>query len=325
MAEAAIPVDLFNPGQVFACLGFLEAADILLGGAEGAFDWGDEGNVRFRLSSNEERNPVEVVLAFLANADIRQLCPPTYDANLSQGSEEVTGGQSDDEEDGTYGGSEVVRSAVEISEMFPAKQGDKMALPIQIKSDGYSTIELSHWADGSSRDTFKLYSGNRSAYSIARAMLLGVRQKPSKAQASKRQPTDIVTKGLSQLWQENRGKLAEDPFNVVTPMGGSFNFDPRGAWTAIDTGYSPNDQKYTVEASPIVEVLAALGMEHARPHIPSTRQVHYAVWGLLLPPLLARAALTAVIPSLPMRRFHFKLDLSGKNKVVMFSQEEFSP
>jgi CRISPR-associated protein Csb3 len=35
MAQADIPVDLFNPGQVFACLGFLEAADIVLGDAEG--------------------------------------------------------------------------------------------------------------------------------------------------------------------------------------------------------------------------------------------------------------------------------------------------
>jgi hypothetical protein len=27
MAEASIPVDLLNPGQVFACLGFMEAAE----------------------------------------------------------------------------------------------------------------------------------------------------------------------------------------------------------------------------------------------------------------------------------------------------------
>jgi len=38
MAEASIPVDLFNPGQVFACLGFLETTDVLLGNAEGGFD-----------------------------------------------------------------------------------------------------------------------------------------------------------------------------------------------------------------------------------------------------------------------------------------------
>src|SRR6266478_2404604 len=49
MAEAAIPVDLSNPGQVFACLGFLEAADALVGDAEGGFDWSDEADVRFSL------------------------------------------------------------------------------------------------------------------------------------------------------------------------------------------------------------------------------------------------------------------------------------
>ena len=48
-------------------------------------------------------------------------------------------------------------------------------------------------------------------------------------------------------------------------MGGSFNFDPRGAWTAIDAGYSPNEHKHAVEASPVVEFLAAWGLEHARP------------------------------------------------------------
>lgn len=47
MSATSIPVDLFNPGQVFACLGLLEAADILLGDAEGGFNWGDETDVRF--------------------------------------------------------------------------------------------------------------------------------------------------------------------------------------------------------------------------------------------------------------------------------------
>src|SRR6266568_4243039 len=44
MAEARIPIDLFNPGQVFACLGFLEAADTLLGDARGGFDWSNESD-----------------------------------------------------------------------------------------------------------------------------------------------------------------------------------------------------------------------------------------------------------------------------------------
>ncbi len=29
MASATVPVDLLNPGQVFACLGIMEAAEIL--------------------------------------------------------------------------------------------------------------------------------------------------------------------------------------------------------------------------------------------------------------------------------------------------------
>jgi CRISPR-associated protein Csb3 len=62
MAEASIPVDLFNPGQVFACLGFLEGAQLLLGDAEGGFDWSDSEQVRFRLNTAGAENPFAVVL-----------------------------------------------------------------------------------------------------------------------------------------------------------------------------------------------------------------------------------------------------------------------
>ena len=55
MALADIHVDLFNPGQVFACLGFLEAADVLIGDAEGGFDWSDDAQARFRLTSPGDR------------------------------------------------------------------------------------------------------------------------------------------------------------------------------------------------------------------------------------------------------------------------------
>ena len=51
MADRTIPVDLWNPGQVFACLGFLEGAESLLGDAEGGFDWSDPTAPRFRLSA----------------------------------------------------------------------------------------------------------------------------------------------------------------------------------------------------------------------------------------------------------------------------------
>ena len=78
MAEHAIPVNLYNPGQVFACLGFLEAADVLLGDAEGGFDWSDAANVVFRLGAAGDENPVAAVLEFLAAATPRRWAPVGY-------------------------------------------------------------------------------------------------------------------------------------------------------------------------------------------------------------------------------------------------------
>lgn len=77
MADAIIPVDLRNPGQVFACLGLMEAAEILIGPAEGAYHWsGRETRVTFRLSVDGPADPVLEVLRFLSKAEVRALVPP---------------------------------------------------------------------------------------------------------------------------------------------------------------------------------------------------------------------------------------------------------
>ena len=65
MAESTIPVDLLNPGHVFACLGIMEAADLLLGGAAGAFDWHDGRETMFRVAAEGSDPPVERVMRFL--------------------------------------------------------------------------------------------------------------------------------------------------------------------------------------------------------------------------------------------------------------------
>jgi len=326
MAEAAIPVDLYNPGQVFACLGFLEAADMLLGDAEGGFEWRDEEDVKFVLSAPGERNPFEVVLEFLAETEPKIWGPVGYaDPPPKKGknaANEEGDSEDDDPEDAE---TETADPSLELLKTFPAGKGDRMALPILIGGGNRPTVALGHWADGSSRESFKLYAGNRSADKIARAMMKGVRKKPSKSQKQKGEPGDLKAKGIAQLWEEERTNLIDWPFHILTPMGGSFNFDPRGAWTAIDAGYSPNEHKHTVEASPVVEFLAAWGLEHARPEEFDTRQVRYTAWGTLLPPILAQAALTGAIPSLPMRHFRFKLGMSGKNKVVTFAELETQP
>lgn len=312
MSEESIPVDLFNPGQVFACLGFLEGAEVLLGDAEGGFDWSDS-NVRFHLNASAHVNPFAVVLEYLAAATPVRYAPAGFVESSAKLAEEADDDDSGDEEED----SAASRSALAKSDSFPAKAGDATSLPIFLRCNGRADVAIGHWADGSSRDTFKLYAGNRSAEKIARAMLIGTREKPKKGQVL----GALKTNGISQLWAERRTQLIEDPF-LPTPLGGSFNFDPRGAWTALDAGYSPNTQKHQVGSSPVVQMLAAWGLEHARPFEFGVRQVRYGAWGEMLPPVLARAALSGGDGASLRKVFRFELALSGKNKIVTFSQQE---
>jgi CRISPR-associated protein Csx14 len=317
MAQASIPVDLFNPGQVFACMGFLEAADILLGNARGGFEW-PNGESKFSLHSSGDKNPFAVVLEFLGNAEIRECGHKGYKPPPPKGKKKKADNSSAVDDDAEESSVAVVTAL----ETFPASSGDPLALPVRLvdfTGDRCRCLFVTHWTDGSSRNDFKLYSGNRSAASIARAMLQGTGKRTARKPAG---AGAIKTRGLANLWKERCAEMTARPFEVLTSMGGSFNFDPRGAWTAIDAGYSPNDQKHAVEASPVVEMLAAIGLDHARPDEFETRDVRYGVWNKLLPPVLARPALAGARFGGPMRVFRFTLNLAGKNKVVTFSREE---
>lgn len=306
MAEASIPIDLFNPGQVFACLGFMEAADILLGDVEGGFDWSEEGPVRFHLGAPGDQNPFAVVLRFLCEAEVVPYAPIGYRDSLSRRK------GTDSWDDSTDG------RVLDRSETFPSATGDRMALPIELRVGELPSVGMSHWADGSGRNDFKLYAGNRSAAGIAIAMLGGTRGKPKKGQGV----GNVKTHGIDSLWRKHGDTLAARPFDSLVVMGGSFNLDPRGAWTAIDAGYSPNKQKHAVAASPVVELLAALGLEHARPHETKDREVGYGAWGWRLPLILARHAISGAIAGVPTRRFRFVFGGTKHNKVVTFAQEE---
>lgn len=319
MAESKIPVDLFNPGQVFACLGFMELADVLQGDAEAGFDWSDAQKTQFHLSAAGDEAPVKVVLGFLAEATVNRVVPVGYtEPPKKKASSEDDDGNDDEIDVDEEAGDEEVASQGGCSETFPAKEPDALSLPVQLSVEGKPSVEMSHWADGSARNTFKLYSGNRSAERIARTMLSGVREKPKKKQTQ----GDLKYKGFAHLWNERQPDLLANPLDVLTSLGGSFNFDPRGAWTALNAGYSPNTQKHGVAASPLVHLLAACGLEHTRPVEFGVRQVRYCVWSGLLPVTLARVAFQGSIPSLPTRYFRFELALSGKNKIVTFGQQE---
>ncbi len=286
MGQVTIPVDLLNPGQVFGCLGLLEAADVLCGPAEGGFDWA--GQCGFMLRAENAENPILEILNYLAEVELKTVTPSGWSPD------------------------NVHSEDIERIDSFPTKNPDRMAMPIILQGKERPAILLSHWCDGSSRNEFKLYSGNRTAMSIASSMLRGTMSKTGKTK----------TFGVRNLWQEHREKLLVDPFNTLTAMGGSFNFDPRGAWTAIDAGYSPNEHKHEVMASPLVEIMAVFGLEHARPAEIANRLYRYAIWSEMLPPQLARAAMGCCFPHVMHRYFRFRLELSGKNKVVYYANEE---
>ena len=199
---ASIPVDLKSPGQVLAYMGFLEAAEVLLGGVEGHFEW-TASQAKFVLRADGDKNPFEGVLEFLSNAKISELTPIGYvEGGASDGDEDEdedatpgepeAGVESDDEDEDDEG---KVQGRV-VTPAFPSSEGDRNALPIQLVDDG-RRLTVSHWADGSSRDDFKLYSGNRSANRIATQMLQGVREKPKRNQSF----GEVRNRGLQQLWK----------------------------------------------------------------------------------------------------------------------------
>lgn len=299
MAHASIPVDLLNPGQVFACLGFLEAADILLGNAEGGFQWTSAAEPCFEIAANGPDSPFSAVLEFLATAQLNRLAPGRYSDPQASGG--VAKPKRAKKQPGkVQGDGETNESPLLAVDTFPAREADRLALPLRLERNSHY-LDVTHWSDASSRNSFKLFAGQQRSHMIAGQMLDAIRR----------------------LWTASKQALLDDPLGLTLPLGGSsFKFDPRKSWTPIDAGYSPDEQAHAVEASPVVEMLAAIGLEHARPEEFETRRVRYGVWKGALPPVLARPALAGIPLGVPARIFRFTLDLSGKNKVVTFAQEE---
>lgn len=141
MAEAVIPVDLFNPGQVFACLGLLEAADALVGAAQGGFDWRDSSSVQFLIRANGERSPVAVVLDFLERAEVVSLAPA--------GSPHSTARWN------------VRTITLPQGAPFPFPDPPSPAtLPAKLVTDSATGLAVDYWGDAARRDAAKFWAGS---------------------------------------------------------------------------------------------------------------------------------------------------------------------
>lgn len=280
MAESTISVDLRNPGQVFACLGLLEAAEVLLGDAVGVFAWGTAQDDTFRVAASGQEQPVARVLQFLDEAAVIARAPHGS-MNLEKWL--PAWGKREFDLPGAA---------------FPFPDPDSLAtLPVLLRDPAGNEIAVDYWGDATRRDNVKFWAGSGGYPGAA-----------------------ILRDALELARGRLRGYEAA-PFSLSAAQSNSLRFDWRRDYIPIDTGFSLNNHKGGIPVIavgfPLVEVLAAVGMTHARPARIEKLLYRYGVIGgdRLLAPMVLRAALGAdspPVPGLPFRRFCMHLDWPGK-------------
>jgi len=194
MARASIPVDFFNPGQVFACLGFLEAADQLLGNACGGFIWGTNEADLFYLSAAGNKEPIQAVLDCLSKAQVFSVAPRD------------TGLVTD-----KWG---VSTKTIGSSKSFPIRLPESPEkLPAQIEcqrfDDSINALVVDHWGDSTIRDSVKSWAGAGGL------------------------PGSVRLSRSLELVKNDLRNASHDPFGLARPQSSSLRFDFRRDYVPI--------------------------------------------------------------------------------------------
>lgn len=285
MAESNIPVDLLNPGQVFACMGIVEAAMVLLGSARGTFDWSDELRPRFRVEAAGAVPPVREVLQFLSEAEA-----------IGQA---VEGSRCFGENEK---GKDVWNPSWGTLESIPRDGGYPFpdpSTPATVRCAlrrGSAQILIDHWGDETRRDNVKFWAG-AGGY-----------------------PGSGLARDALDLIAGRAHEFEEDPFSLGGPQSSSFRLDWRRDYIPLDIGYSLNRHGNLVTLGyPVVELLAAIGLTHARPSRIHKLEYIYGVAGRSphqdsgwLEPRFLRAAIGAAPLPFPTRRFCMSLAYPGQ-------------
>ncbi len=278
MAEGSVPVDLLNPGQVFACIGFAEAADVLMGGAEACFDWSRREAVRFHLRADGLEQPFARVLRFLSQAEVIAEAPPDS-ANLGAWTR-------------SWGNAP---RTIATGAPYPSADPESPATLVAVLKTDEGELRIEHWAD-TARDNVKFWAGS-GGY-----------------------PGAALTRDAIELVRERAVDAVGDPFALALPQSSSFRLDWRRDYVPIDAGFSLNAHSGAVQTVgfPLVELLGALGLTHARPRRVRTKlDYRYGVVGTSDPPRwlplsFVRAALGG--SPLPFEMRHFSMSLSWPGK-----------
>jgi CRISPR-associated protein Csb3 len=137
--------------------------------------------------------------------------------------------------------------------------------------------------------------------------------------AGNQSSSQIFTKLCRLLPEEvDLGMLLE----TSTMAQGPFGVDPRSAWNALDLGYSPNEHKNkAVRMYPVVEILAAIGLQGFRPKGNRSTGLGYCLWLAPLPASVARTASLQPWSGLPHASYAFSLEERGSYKNFSFAEK----
>lgn len=102
-----------------------------------------------------------------------------------------------------------------------------------------------------------------------------------------------------------------------------FYFDARRDETSLDVGFSADEQDMSVMSYPAVESLALVGLQRFRPAVienGSGRSFLYTAWAEPLPPAVAMAAASGIIPVRSCGTFRFTKPSRGEEYLTTFSR-----
>jgi CRISPR-associated protein Csb3 len=281
VAEAFVPVDLLNPGQVFACIGLVEAADQLLGKAAGCFDWTERKCV-FRLRAGSDGSPVERVLRFLDEAAATAGAPV---GSASYASWNKSWGATPSPMDRGLG--------------YPYSDPQKPATLVCLLSDGEHTITLDHWGDETRRDNVKFWAGagGYPGSALARDALKLIDKQAASHSADPFTFSAPQSSSFRLDWRRD-----------YVPIDAGFSLNKHGDMTTVGfpivellaaIGLSNARPKRPNPRDKLVYEYAVVG--RAEP-----RQAHW------LPPSILRVALGTTPVPFPTRRFRMLLSWPGK-------------
>lgn len=276
MATASIPVDLANPGQVFACLGFLELADLMLGHAQGGFEWQSSNAVQFHVTASGNDDPIARALGFLEEATIHSLAPPNSANNSAKWKVDTIECQS---------------------HRFPFRDPISPAtLPVCLQDANGHLVTIDYWGDETRRDNVKFWAGSggypgaalvRDALDLVRGRLMDNTANPFAISAPQ-------SSSFRFDWRRD-----------YVPMDAGFSPNLHGNVEML--GYP------VVELLAAIGLANARPLRHTK--LEYSYGVAGVTKDCLYDPIFLRAALGAqapLFPAMPFRRFFMRLDWPGQ-------------